>query len=82
MTLYEFKLLSEREQLDLLQVEGTYIGKRKEGELTVLLFQLEGFYIEIFYKKHRSHILKVRSFTSTLPLEPYLHQIDITESVT
>ncbi len=82
MTLYEYKLLNERKQLDLLQAEGTYIGKRKEGELSVLLFQLEGFYVEIFYQKHRSHILKIWSFASTEPLEPYLNQIDIRESVT
>ena len=81
MTLYEFKLLSDREQLDLLQDQGTYIGKRKERALTLLLFQLEGFYIEIWYQKHRFHILRVRCFSSTLLLEPYLDQIDIEQSV-
>ncbi len=82
MTLYEFQLLSERDQLDLLHAEGTYIGKRREGEQPVLLFQLEGFYVEIVYQKHRSQILQMRSFTTTSRLEPYLNQIDITESVT
>jgi len=81
MTLFDFKLLSEREQLDLLQKEGAYIGKRKEDEHSILLFQLEGFYVEIVYQKHRSYIQQMRSFTSTVPLEPYLNQIDITESV-
>ena len=82
MTLFEFKLLSERKQLDILHAEGAYIGKRKEGELSILLYQLEGFYVEIFYQKHRSQIQNIRSFSSTVPLEPYLTQIDITESVT
>jgi len=81
MRLFEFKLLSEREQLDILHAEGTYIGKRKEGKTSILLYQLEGFYVEIFYQKHRSQIQSIRSFTSTIPLEPYLNQIDITESV-
>jgi len=82
MTLFDFKLLSEREQLDILHTEGAYIGKRKEGELSILLYQLEGFYVEIFYRKHRSQIKSIRSFTTTVLLEPYLTQIDITESVT
>jgi hypothetical protein len=81
MTLYEFQTLQEGVKLEILRREGCYIGKRKELGCKVLMFQLEGFYVEIFYRKHRYHIERLRCLNSTVFLEPYLNQIDITASV-
>ena len=49
MTLCEFSLLPEKEKTTLLYEQGVYIGKRKTGRITVLLYQLDGFYAD-----HRS----------------------------
>ena len=77
MILFDFKLLSQREQLDLLYEQGVYIGKRRQGETTILLYQLESFYVEIFYSKYRYHVLAVRSFSSMHRLDPYLSQVNV-----
>lgn len=54
-----------------------YIGKRKIESITVLLYQLESFYAEVYYRSYRRHIYKIRSSASTKILDPYLEQIDV-----
>jgi len=77
MTLFEFKLLSDEAQLELLYKEGVYIGKRKEHGKTILLYQLESFYVELFYKKYRYFVSDIMCTDSTTCLEPYLEQINV-----
>ena len=77
MTLYEFKLLSDEERLDILYNQGVYIGKRKYGKETVVLYQLEGFYIEVFYIKYRYYVRRLHCFRSTLLLDPYLEGMNV-----
>lgn len=77
MKSFEFQLLSEKEKADLLYREGVYIGKRKEGPLTVLLYQADSFYVEVFYHKYRRFIVRMRCSESTSILDPYLEQIEI-----
>lgn len=77
MTLFEFRLLSYPEQIKLLYEEATYIGKRKEYGLTLLLFQLSAFYIEISYSLYRVKIEGIICTESTAILDPYLEQVEI-----
>jgi hypothetical protein len=81
MTLFEFRLLSDFEQRDLLYKQGTYIGKRKIYGLTVVAYQLENFYVEVFYTAYRKHINQIRCFLNTNRLEPYLEQMDIEDLI-
>lgn len=77
MNQFDFSLLEENEQLDILYHEGVYIGKRKEGLRNILLYQLESFYVEVYYLKHRSHPDKIRCFRSTVFLDPYLENFPV-----
>ena len=77
MTMYDFQLLPEQEQTDLLHKNGLYIGKRKEGCFIILLYQCENFYVEVVYRKYRSHVKQLHCFDSTELLDPYLEQIDV-----
>jgi hypothetical protein len=77
MTLYEFRLLGEEKQTEYLYNDGVYIGKRKDKDTSVVLYQLENFYVEIHYLEYRRAIHRLHCFTSTEDLEPYLDQIDI-----
>ena len=81
MTPYEFTILGETDKVDLIYNEGIYIGKRKKNLITILLYQIDGFYTEIFYRKYRYSVNRIRCFTSTLPLDPYLDQIDVEELI-
>lgn len=77
MTMFEFGLLPDNEKIDILYNQGVYIGKRRVEKLSVLLYQLETFYVEVYYKKHRRHVTRVYCFSSTTLLDPYLEQIDV-----
>jgi hypothetical protein len=77
MKLCEYESLPEAEQLELIQKDGVYIGKLREKQFSILLYQIEDFYVEVIYRKHRCYILSIRCFRSTILLEPYLQQVDI-----
>lgn len=79
MTLREFSLLPDREKITLLYEQGVYIGKRKCGHAIVLLYQLEGFYAEVYYRQYRRVVEGIRCFADTVRLDPYLAQIDVEE---
>ncbi len=81
MKLSEFQLLTEHEQVIRLYKHGVYIGKRKYQKFTALLFQLEGFYVEIKYLKYRRKIASIKSSDSTVLLDPYLNQIRLEDFV-
>lgn len=77
MTMYDFQLLPEQQQIDMLYQFGVYIGKRKVKISIILLYQFESFYVEVFYRKYRSHVKHLHCFESTELLDPYLEQIDV-----
>jgi hypothetical protein len=77
MTLYEFKLLPDQEQLDVLYNHGVYIGKQKQKSETIVLYQLESFYVEVYYIKYRCYVRRLHCFHSTLLLDPYLESIHV-----
>lgn len=81
MNLFEFRLLSNNEQINLLYQHGVYIGKRKVNGTIAVLYQLESFYVEIFYRRYRQYIKHIYYFTSTDQLLPYLKQIDVEELI-
>jgi len=73
----EFMSMPVRLQVDLLYHEGVYLGKRFEEDRSVLLYQIEGFYIEIGYRSYRLFIHSIRASETIDILEPYLDQIRI-----
>jgi hypothetical protein len=73
----EFDKLEEALQFDLLHRDGVYVGKRKSGKQTVILFQLYGFYVEVYYKQYRKVIDHIVTSDETDILQPYLDQIQV-----
>ena len=74
----EFLQLNETEQVELLWYNGEQIGRRKEDDYLILLYQVEGFYVEVFYHRKNRVIKKYLSFDcSDRRLQPYLEKIDI-----
>lgn len=74
----EFLQLNETEQVELLWYNGEQIGRRKEDDYLILLYQVEGFYVEVFYHRKERVIKKYLSFDySDKRLESYLEKIDI-----
>lgn len=77
LRLRDFLELSEKEQFDLLHTDGVHVGKRKLGKQTVILFQLNGFYVEVYYKQYRKLIDHISTSENTDILQPYLDQVHI-----
>ncbi len=79
--LSDFRNLEAKQQVDLLYAKGSYLGKRQADTFVVVLYQLDAFYVEIYYKKYRRHIQRIQCFQSTQFLDPYLQQINLHELV-
>jgi len=77
MTLSGFQELCLQEKTRLLHKEGVYIGKRRKDAQIMLLYQLEGFYVEVCYYRYRRDISHIRTSASVQLLEPYLDQIPV-----
>ena len=77
MTLVNFIILPQGEQIDLLYQNGVYIGKIKLEDITVLLYQLDAFYIQLSYSQYRVSIENMHFYETTDVLEPYLEQIQL-----
>lgn len=78
MTLYEFIVLDDHARADALWSRGVHIGSRGGPIHSVLLYQLDGFYVEVYYRCSDNVVTRLRPFSSTHQLEPYLQQIDLT----
>ena len=77
MTLQHFNTLSKHKQHRKLLVKGVWLADRHTEDTTVLLFQLDTFYVEIFFTKQGDEIVHSNSFESTDELDPYLEDIDL-----
>jgi len=73
----EFMELPQELQFDVLHKHGVYVGKRKINKQTVVLFQLHGFYVEVYYKQYRKLIDRIVTSDNMDILHPYLDQINI-----
>ncbi len=76
MTLYDFIALDEQEQAEAVW-NGVFIADREDQEHRILLYQIDSFYVEVYYHKEYNVIRRFRPFSSTDQLQPYLEQINI-----
>ena len=77
LSITEFAGLINDLQIDVLHRHGVYVGKRKVDTQTVVLFQLNNFYVELYYSVYRRLIDKMITSESTEILHPYLDQIKL-----
>lgn len=77
MTIHEFKLLDETEQAEALWDRGVHINERQVGLFKIALYQIDAFYVEVFYHTGYNVIQGMSSFSNVAQLEPYLSQINI-----
>ena len=81
MTPIEFIDLTGGDREDILYKSGVYIGKRKTTYNSVILFQLEGFYVEVFYSKYRQKVAYMHICSDPEVLDPYLQHLDVEELI-
>ena len=79
MKLSDFIMLHPEEKKLVVLHKGVLIGKRKEPELIIFLFQLDKFYVETFCNTKTKDVSGYRVFAQTKLLQPYLESITIDE---
>ena len=77
MTLYEFNRLPDDHQLEQVWEQGVFLIRRKIARSYLILYALDGFFVEIRYDRDQNRVTACRSFRSLIPLEPYLEAIQI-----
>ena len=78
MKLYEFNRLDKDRQAQTLKDYGVLIEERLEKEDQVLVYQMQTFYAEVYYHKGYKIIKKLRSFTNSDNVFPYVKHTDFT----
>lgn len=77
MTLHHFNALAQDRQRKALLHKGVFLADRLTETFCVYLFQVDKFYVEIFFIRENDEIVWIKSFESTDELEPYLEKINI-----
>jgi hypothetical protein len=77
MTLHHFNQLNEDQKSNAIWIHGSLIDVIRNDDVTILLYQLIGFYVEVYYNYDKNQIERFRSFNSTDQLEPYLNKISL-----
>ena len=77
MGLYEFNLLQQNKQMELIYSEAVFLTNRIEKPFGLSLYRLFDFYAEVYLNNDNNEIEKVRTFKSIEPLAPYLDEIDL-----
>jgi hypothetical protein len=77
MTLQEFNLLSLEQQQNALLRSGVYLGERKDPPLRMMLYQMDGFYVEVFFLSRYNKVGWFKGFDNTDELTPYLEKINV-----
>jgi hypothetical protein len=77
MNVYQYHQLSHGKQLDTLERSGVLLAERDRSFYHIKLYQLENFYVEVYYHSHFNVVVNINPFTNLDCLEPYLQQIDV-----
>ena len=77
MTLQQYKNLSNENQMYILEHKAVIVSTLRRGNEIYALFQLYGFYIEVFSYGALGPMTSINSFEETELLEPYLKSINI-----
>ncbi len=78
MTLAQFNKLSIEQQQRAVLINGVFLAERKDPPLRMMLYDMENFYVEVFFLSRYNKVAWFNGFQSTNKLEPYLQKIDIT----
>ena len=77
MTLKQFRSCSNYVQQQMIKHQSVFLLERRSLDWNILLFQLDGFYVEVYYERKTQKVEKLKSFDDIEQLEPYLCKIDV-----
>lgn len=77
MELSAFRKMSPQDQHELVSREGVMLWERQSRNFSIYLFQLDGFYVELFFFKESGEFATIKPFDNMDELSPYLREIDV-----
>ncbi len=78
----DFDTWPDTEKLVFASTEGAFLMRRLHGfALMIELYYVDDFFIEVWNSASHANIPYIRSLKNNWSLEPYLHGIDIRESL-
>ena len=77
MTLAQFNKLKIEEQQKAVLINGVFLGEHKDPPVRMMLYDMESFYVEVFFLSRYNKVAWFNGFQSTKKLEPYLQKIDV-----
>jgi len=79
MNMEDFNFLDAVAKTEVISLEGVFLAERSEGCFRISLYQVDTFYVEIYYHTTRYFYVCIRSFEDQGELSPYLESVDISE---
>ncbi|HEU4902377.1 MAG TPA: hypothetical protein VFT06_06270 [Flavisolibacter sp.] len=79
MTFQQFCSLPKDMQRKMVKHCGAFLFGRSGVGVNVKLYQVESFYVEIYFDERMSEATHIRCFEDTKLLEPYLRMVDVSE---
>jgi hypothetical protein len=79
MTLEQFGDLPRNKQHALIQSEAVFLMEKDMSGLTAYLYQLYGFYVEVFRDRYNPSVVYANCFDDVRTLEDYLETISLSE---
>jgi hypothetical protein len=81
MLLEKFNRLCQEKQLDITMMMGVLLMECRRFNFTLRLFQIYGFYIEIYSMEESGEVIAINAFEDIDSLDTYLEHIDISTLV-
>jgi hypothetical protein len=79
MDIREFNFMDGVAKAETIATTGVYLAERNDGCFRISLYQIDDFYVEIYYHRTRYFYICIRSFSEVSDLFPYLQAIDISD---
>ena len=79
MHIRQFDVMDGMSKTEVLSTLGVFLAERTEGCFRITLYQVEDFYVEIYYHTTRFFYICIRSFDEVSELNAYLQNVDISE---
>ena len=77
MMIRQFQELSSLNKKSVVRHKGVYLLIHKEADVDVVLYQIENFYVEVFFSTGNPMEIRFRAFDNMQELDKYLHLVDI-----
>lgn len=78
MTIQQFEALCKEAQQTALLNNGIFLAERTDGPFRIMLYGLDGFYVEVFFFNLYNKVAFFQTVDDTDALEPYLQEMNLT----